>query len=70
MSRVIVKNTVDMRLLTMQMHKLRACDKAMESGEEKQKPVLSLRELAALFGFLRTEDDGTIRIEPDYVDED
>ena len=71
MTRIAVKNSVDMRLLAMQMHKLKACDTAMESSEEKQKPSLSLRELAQLFGFLRTDADGNIiRIGPDYEDED
>lgn len=71
MTRIIVKNSVDMRLLTMQLHKLRACDTAMESGEEKQKPSLSLKELARLFGFLHTDGDGEIvSIEPDYQDDD
>ena len=71
MTRIIVKESVDMRLLAMQMHKLKACDTAMESGEEKQKPSLSLRELAQLFGFLRTDADGEIvAIDPDYEDID
>jgi hypothetical protein len=71
MTRIVVKNTVDMRLLTMQMHKLKACNMAIGSGEEKQKPSLSLRELARLFGFLHTDADGEIlSIEPDYEDED
>lgn len=71
MTRIIVKNTVDLRLLTMQLHKLKACDGAVDSGEEKNKPSLSLRELARLFGFLRTDDDGKIlSIEPDYQDDD
>lgn len=71
MTRIIVKNSVDMRLLTMQLHKLKACENAIGSGEEKQKPLLSLRELAQLFGFLRTDADGEIlSIEPDYQDDE
>jgi len=71
MIRIIVKNSVDMRLLTMQMHKLQACDKAMDSGEEKDKAVLTLKQLASLFGFLRTDEDGRILvIVEDYRDED
>jgi hypothetical protein len=55
----------------MQLYKMKACDTAIESGEEKSKPSLSLRELARLFGFLRTAEDGTIlSIEPDYEDDD
>jgi hypothetical protein len=43
----------------------------MENSEEKQKPSLSLRELAQLFGFLRTDADGEIiEIVPDYEDDD
>ena len=49
MTRLIVKNTVDMRLLNMQAFKLRACDSAVDG----RKPSLTLRELAGLFGFLR-----------------
>jgi hypothetical protein len=75
MTRIIVKNTVDMRLLSMQLHKLRACDRAVDgSGEGAasggERPSLSLRELASLFGFLRTAEDGTLlEIIPDYADE-
>ena len=70
MTRIVVKDSVDMRLLTMQLHKLQTCDKAMRD-DGKKPPNLSLNELASLFGFLRTgEDDKIISIEPDYEDED
>ena len=69
MTRLIVKDTIDMRLLDMQLYKLKACATAMESGE-KSKPSLNLKEMARLFGFLRTAEDGTIlAIEPDYQDD-
>ena len=72
MTRIIVKNTVDMRLLSMQLHKLKACSSAVESGEEKNKPVLSLHQLAGLFGFLKTDDKTgeIIEIQSDDQDED
>ncbi|KAG0646207.1 DNA repair rad5 [Hyphodiscus hymeniophilus] len=69
MTRLIVKNTVDVRLLSMQLHKLKACETAMRSGEEKLKPSLNLHELARLFGFLRTNAKGDIlEIQADYVE--
>lgn len=69
MTRIAIRNTVDMRLLSMQMHKLKACDTAMESGE-KPNSVLTLKEIAGLFGFLRTDEDDNIVIEPDYDDDE
>jgi len=44
---------------------------AMHDGNERQKPNLSLKQLANLFGFLKTDaDDNIISIEPDYVDDE
>jgi hypothetical protein len=69
MTRIVVRNTVDMRLLSMQMYKLKTCERAMQDGEKKDKAVLDLRDLARLFGFLKTDKDGAIvGIEPDYDD--
>ena len=69
MTRIVVRGSVDMRLLTMQMHKLQTCDKAMRD-DGKEPPNLSLNQLANLFGFLRTdEDDKIISIEADYDDD-
>lgn len=75
MTRLVVKNSVDMRLLTMQLHKLTNIEKAIkEDGEEGEGDrrggkVLGLRELANLFGFLREDGDGAIlSVEADYDD--
>jgi hypothetical protein len=44
---------------------------AMHDGNERQKPNLSLKQLANLFGFLKTDaDDNIISIEPDYVEDE
>ncbi len=70
MTRIVVKNSVDMRLLTMQLHKLTNLEKAIRDGDAKETPNLSLNQLANLFGFLRTDaDDNIISIEADYYDE-
>ena len=71
MTRIVVRNTVDMRLLSMQMHKLKTTERAMQDGPKKDKPALELQDLARLFGFLRTDADGEIiGVEADYDDED
>lgn len=65
MTRIVVKNSVDMRLLTMQMHKLQDLEKAIS----EQKKGLSLAQLANLFGFLRKGEEGEIiGVEADYDD--
>ena len=71
MTRIVVKNTIDMRLLSMQQYKLKACDSAVDSGEEK-KSSLTLKELARLFGFLKTDEKTgeILEILSDYQDED
>ena len=67
MTRIVVKNSVDMRLLTMQMHKLQDLEKAIAEGDMSK--GLSLMELANLFGFLRKGGDGEIvGVEADYDD--
>jgi hypothetical protein len=75
MTRIVVKNSVDMRLLTMQLHKLTNLEKAIKEDDEEGEggrrggKVLGLRELANLFGFLRTDSDGEIlSVEADYDD--
>jgi hypothetical protein len=77
MTRIVVKNTVDMRLLTMQLHKLTHLEKAIKEDDtnsgvgRRGGKVLGLRELANLFGFLRQDGDGAIlSVEADYDDED
>lgn len=70
MTRIVVKNSVDMRLLTMQLHKIKHLEKAISDGEIKQRPNLSLKQLANLFGFLQTNEEGHIQsVEADYDDE-
>lgn len=73
MTRIVVTNSVDARLLAMQAHKMSACEKAMRDDDRaagKEAPNLSLKQLANLFGFLRTdEEDNIIRIEADYEDD-
>jgi hypothetical protein len=74
MTRIVIKNSVDMRLLTMQLHKLTNLEKAIKGDDEEEGgrrggKVLGLRELANLFGFLRTDSDGEIlSVEADYDD--
>lgn len=71
MTRVVVRNTVDMRLLSMQLHKLQTCERVMSENEKAKRPALELNDLARLFGFLRTSADGAILgIEADYDDDD
>ncbi|KAG4442544.1 hypothetical protein IFR05_001956 [Cadophora sp. M221] len=71
MTRIVVKNTVDMRMLSMQLHKLQNLQKAMSDENTKERSALSLKQLANLFGFLRTDGDGEIlSVEPDYESED
>ncbi|KAE8441985.1 hypothetical protein EG329_004111 [Mollisiaceae sp. DMI_Dod_QoI] len=72
MTRLVVKNSVDMRMMTMQLHKLKNLEKAMRDGEyhNREQPNLSLKQLANLFGFLKTDaDDNIISVEADYDDE-
>jgi hypothetical protein len=75
MTRIVVKNSVDMRLLTMQLHKLTSIEKAIKEDDDEGEggrrggKVLGLRELANLFGFLREDGDGAIlSVEADYDD--
>ncbi|KAH6718269.1 SNF2 family N-terminal domain-containing protein [Leptodontidium sp. MPI-SDFR-AT-0119] len=71
MTRIVVKNTVDMRMLSMQLHKLQNLQKAMSDENSKTRSALSLKQLANLFGFLRTDGDGEIlSVEADYESED
>ncbi|QSZ30260.1 hypothetical protein DSL72_004782 [Monilinia vaccinii-corymbosi] len=75
MTRLVVRNSVDMRLLGMQDWKLRACEKAIDNNGQSGASgsggaTLNLSQLARLFGFLKTdEDDNVVRIEPDYEDD-
>ena len=70
-TRIVIRNSVDQRLLHMQVRKLLTCEKAIKDGGEQEKPNLSLHQLSNLFGFLRTdEDDNILSIEADYDDAD
>ncbi|KAF7872861.1 uncharacterized protein EAF02_008932 [Botrytis sinoallii] len=74
MTRLVVANSVDMRLLGMQNWKLKACEKAIDNNglsgaSGSAGGTLNLSQLARLFGFLKTdEDNNLLRIEPDYED--
>ena len=55
----------------MQLHKMKNCAKVIKDGDEATEGSrrLSLNELANLFGFLRTDDNGRIiSVEADYDD--
>lgn len=69
MTRVVVRNSVDMRLLAMQLHKLKVCEQAISDGRKPDKPTLELEDLVRLFGFLQHDADGNvIGVEADYDD--
>ncbi|PQE14945.1 dna repair rad5 protein [Rutstroemia sp. NJR-2017a WRK4] len=77
MTRLVVRNSIDMRLLGMQEWKLKACEKAIDENGEDGKGskfkgegcTLNLPQLSRLFGFLKTdEDDNLVEIVPDYDD--
>ncbi|KAM0134635.1 hypothetical protein ACHAO1_005552 [Botrytis cinerea] len=74
MTRLVVADSVDMRLLGMQNWKLKACEKAIDNNgisgaSGSAGGTLNLSQLARLFGFLKTdEDNNLLRIEPDYED--
>jgi hypothetical protein len=66
MTRIAVRDTIDMRFLTVQLHKLKCIDNAMV---ERKKLVYL--ELVRLFGCLRTdEDQNIIQVGPDYENDD
>lgn len=63
--RVAVKNTVDMRMLDLQADKAIIIDEAMQDAGELV-PSLCVRDLASLFGHLREDENGKLRVEEDY----
>ncbi|RDW80387.1 hypothetical protein BP5796_05085 [Coleophoma crateriformis] len=70
-TRVCVRNTVEMRMLAMQVDKLRMIDQMMQEGVDDAKlPKLDINELASLFGFLDKNEDGTFVVRPDYIPEE
>lgn len=68
-SRFVIKNSVDGRLLSMQADKIRTIDRAMQDADAEVVQPLSLADLASLFGHLR-EDGGVMQVEADYEDEE
>ncbi|KAH8678935.1 SNF2 family N-terminal domain-containing protein [Tricladium varicosporioides] len=71
MTRLVIKNTVDFRLLSMQLHKLKHLEKVVDGEGGEGKKGLSMRQLANLFGFLRADKNGElIGVEADYEDEE
>jgi hypothetical protein len=68
MTRVAVRNTIDMRFLSTQLYKMRTCETAVTEGDRMK---LGWPELLRLFGFLKTDkDDSIIGVEPDYSDDE
>jgi hypothetical protein len=67
-TRFVVKNTVDMRILDMQKDKMAEIDGAMIEAGKPLAP-LSIEEMASLFGHLVKGDDGVTQVVADYEDE-
>ncbi len=63
LTRMVVKNTVDDRLLRMQEAKIRVVDGAMMDDGRKMQP-LTVEELASLFGFLTKDEEGNTVLQP------
>lgn len=72
MTRIVVKNSVDMRMLSRQDQKLNDLRTAIDDDEYSLKrKKLTIQQLSSLFGFLRTDDEGELLgVEADYNDED
>ena len=67
MTRVAVRNTIDMRFISMQLFKMGTCENAVTA---KDRAMLGISELLRLFGFLKTDkDDNIIGVEPDFDDD-
>ncbi|KAI9815366.1 MAG: hypothetical protein M1832_005505 [Thelocarpon impressellum] len=69
LARIVVRNTVDDRLLSMQEEKIRIVDGAMMDDGRKVKP-LTLEELASLFGCVSEDENGNTVILADEEDSD
>ncbi|KAI9877522.1 MAG: hypothetical protein M1830_003663 [Pleopsidium flavum] len=67
LTRIVVRNTVDDRLLKMQDDKIRVVDGAMMDDGRKVKP-LTVEELASLFGYLTKDEQGNMVLEPHQED--
>ena len=52
-SRFVIRNSIDCRLLSMQTDKIRTIDRAMQDTDGSIVEPLSMADLASLFGHLR-----------------
>lgn len=68
-TRFVVKNTVDMRILDMQKEKMTEIDGAMIEATKPRAP-LTIEEMASLFGNLVKDDDGYTQVVSDYESEE
>ncbi|KFY34561.1 hypothetical protein V494_06643 [Pseudogymnoascus sp. VKM F-4513 (FW-928)] len=68
-TRLVVKNTVDMRILEMQKEKMRVIEGAMIRAGKPLSP-LSIEEMASLFGELVKDEDGITQVVADYESEE
>ncbi|KAI0550678.1 SNF2 family N-terminal domain-containing protein [Xylaria curta] len=60
--RIVADNTIDNRIEALQEEKIKNISKALESGKRNN---LTTEEIAALFGHLKTFDDGSFEILPE-----
>lgn len=65
--RIVVRNSVDQRLLSLQAEKVNLVDRAMQD-DGRVAQTLDIKELASLFGHLSNDADGNICVNPDYDD--
>ncbi|CAG8974622.1 hypothetical protein HYALB_00009799 [Hymenoscyphus albidus] len=70
MTRIVVKNSVDMRMLSRQDQKLKDLRAVVDDDlSVVKRKELSMQELSSLFGFLRTDEDGELLgVDPDYLE--
>lgn len=64
--RILVRKTVDQRLINLQMKKKKECDIVMEGDNTAKTKDLTLNELASLFGAVQEGEDGTATVNEDY----
>lgn len=68
-ARIMVKNSIDERLVQLQLNKLEMVANTIKDSDSS-KTSLSLEEIASFFGRVAREPSGMIvNIEPDYDDE-
>lgn len=69
-SRLVIKNSVDTRILDLQAEKLRAIDRALQDVTEGcSTEALSITDLVSLFGCLR-DDGGVTQVVSDYEEDE